>query len=820
MKNKTKHIFIALLCLISLLVFSLSLAACQVKKDTTYTVTISNYDTTQGSVTLSPEAEDGKYEKDTEITVTVTPNEGYALDTFTLSTDANATPDSEGKFVFKVTADTTITVTFKSTVVPVESVTFDEDTLQLEVGGRTEDASATLVANVHPDNATDKTVTWTSSNPAVATVEGGNVTALTVGETTITATAGGKSATCTVTVTQHTHTIDTEKGLQNDETSHWHVCKTCGEKMDEATHSLKINEAKTAFKCEQCEYEVAHTHDTELRNTGDDGHKTVCKTEGCGYESAVTAHAAAEGAQWKQDTENNQHYKECVCGAHVEVASHTAKDDEWLKNEDNTKHYQLCICGEKVNEAEHTAKDDQWHQDAEKGEHYKECVCGEHVEVASHTAKDDQWHQDAEKGEHYKECVCGEHVEVAAHTAKDDKWLHDDGDEDTGKHWQLCECGAKVNEDFHEIDPEYFDDGDAGHHQKCTTCDYVTATVAHVEGEAKQTGTEWHTYNCPECNHEVKERHVLTIDFTQSDSEHVSCTKCEYHTYYSHDLKTVSDENGQHHTECQNDRGSYGKCTYRSEPVACDMQWTKLEKEEEGHKGNCPTCGYTVESEPHDTDGEGGRCSKCGYTGEHVCKDERAGKSAEFRDGLCDTCGKQLQTPVWEVSSSSLQLTSSYQADANYKKIVVPTSVPGLTYTKVSFKSNTNVTDVVIPAGVALNNMAFQDCSNLKSAVILCDTVLPAFTFKNCSSLEVLVLSSNNIASTAKSNAFSVTSLPGLKVYFIGTETDWRSAVSGLGSGNLQSVLQGATVYYSEAEGDKAWHWDSDGITPKEGKDA
>ncbi|HJA94989.1 MAG TPA: Ig-like domain-containing protein [Firmicutes bacterium] len=80
--------------------------------------------------------------------------------------------------------------------VAVESVTLDQNTLSLEVG-KTE----TLTATVTPDNATDKTVTWTTDDAEVATVENGTVTAVAVGEAVITATAGDKTATCSVTVT-------------------------------------------------------------------------------------------------------------------------------------------------------------------------------------------------------------------------------------------------------------------------------------------------------------------------------------------------------------------------------------------------------------------------------------------------------------------------------------------------------------------------------------------------------------------------------------------------------------------------------------------
>ena len=79
--------------------------------------------------------------------------------------------------------------------VAVESVTLNKTELTLEVGDE-----ETLTATVAPDNATNKTVTWSSSDSAVATVANGKVTAVAAGTATITATADGKSATCTVTV--------------------------------------------------------------------------------------------------------------------------------------------------------------------------------------------------------------------------------------------------------------------------------------------------------------------------------------------------------------------------------------------------------------------------------------------------------------------------------------------------------------------------------------------------------------------------------------------------------------------------------------------
>ena len=61
-------------------------------------------------------------------------------------------------------------------------------------------ASVQLTATVNPSNATDKTVSWTSSNSSAAKVSDGKVTAVKAGTATITATAGGKTASVVVTV--------------------------------------------------------------------------------------------------------------------------------------------------------------------------------------------------------------------------------------------------------------------------------------------------------------------------------------------------------------------------------------------------------------------------------------------------------------------------------------------------------------------------------------------------------------------------------------------------------------------------------------------
>ena len=82
--------------------------------------------------------------------------------------------------------------------VRVQSVTLSNNSLSLNTGDKT-----TLTANIHPSNATNKNVTWSSNNQNVITVSSnGEITAVNPGNATITVTTedGGYTATCSFTV--------------------------------------------------------------------------------------------------------------------------------------------------------------------------------------------------------------------------------------------------------------------------------------------------------------------------------------------------------------------------------------------------------------------------------------------------------------------------------------------------------------------------------------------------------------------------------------------------------------------------------------------
>lgn len=91
--------------------------------------------------------------------------------------------------------------------IPVESVALNKNTLSLAVGKK-----ETLTATVLPENATNKTITWSVSPEGFATVNGGVVSAIAEGECTITAAAGEKSASCAVTVTEAIEEVEDVPG--------------------------------------------------------------------------------------------------------------------------------------------------------------------------------------------------------------------------------------------------------------------------------------------------------------------------------------------------------------------------------------------------------------------------------------------------------------------------------------------------------------------------------------------------------------------------------------------------------------------------------
>lgn len=109
----------------------------------------------------------------------------------------------QGDYYFVIRRESTIdipyylTLSYKEPDINVTSISLDKKSLKLEPGEQ-----AIISANILPENTTNKTLTWESSDSSIASVENGTITACSHGTATITATSsdGEISASCAVTV--------------------------------------------------------------------------------------------------------------------------------------------------------------------------------------------------------------------------------------------------------------------------------------------------------------------------------------------------------------------------------------------------------------------------------------------------------------------------------------------------------------------------------------------------------------------------------------------------------------------------------------------
>jgi uncharacterized protein YjdB len=192
MKKTTLFIMVA-----SLVLATTAMISCG--KDEQTPIAVAGISLNTNAITLA-------IDEDYTLTATVTPdNATNKTVTWQTSDDAKATI-ADGKVI--AVSEGTATITAKAgektatcvvTIVPdpiaVTGISLDTATLMLLIG-----EEYTFTATVLPDNATDKTVTWQTSDAAKATVADGKVTAVAEGTATITAKAGEETVTCVVTV--------------------------------------------------------------------------------------------------------------------------------------------------------------------------------------------------------------------------------------------------------------------------------------------------------------------------------------------------------------------------------------------------------------------------------------------------------------------------------------------------------------------------------------------------------------------------------------------------------------------------------------------
>ena len=384
-------------------------------------------------------------------------------------------------------------------IVPVSQITLNKAEASISVGN-----SETLTATVAPENATNKALTWASSDEDVATVApDGTVTAVKAGAATITATAAdgsGKSAVCKVTVTGDTTPPAHEHRYgdwSKDGTNHWHEC----------------TDAACPNQSESIKDKAAHIYDDDA--------DTTCNI--CGYVRTVTppAHEHRYG-DWSKDGTN--HWHECT-DADCPERSESIKDTEaHIYDDDADTTCNVCGYVRTVTPPAHEHRYGDWSKDGTN--HWHECTDAA-CPNQSESIKDTEAHiydDDADTT-----CnVCG-YVRTVTPPAHEHRY--GDWSKDGTNHWHEC-TDADCPEQSERIkDKEahiYTDDADT----TCNVCGYVRTVTPpaheHRYGDWSKDGTNhWHECtdaDCPEQSESIKDKaaHIYT------DDADTTCNVCGY----------------------------------------------------------------------------------------------------------------------------------------------------------------------------------------------------------------------------------------------------------------------------------------------------
>lgn len=362
---------------------------------------------------------------------------------------------------------------------PATGITLNKSELTLTAGD-----SDTLTATVTPEGSTD-TVVWSSSKTDVATVDAtGKVTAVAPGEAIITATAGTKTATCTVKVQAAPCTHDftpvpakdsncTEKGWDA-----YKKCDLCGKLFDMSDNLL----AEIPYRALDA---AAHDFNTsEWGYKEADGHAHVCSRNAAHHDTVVphTAGPAATETTPQTCTECGFVMQPATGHVHADHLTKVDKKDATC-TADGNKEYYRCTC-DKLFEDAAAATEITDHSSVvlpKTGHSYT-------VQKSDEAHKRSTAADCREFDTYWYTCANDE-----THSAKDDAAAADK--------FYNGEQGA------HVYGNEWVDCGEAGHAHKCQYHDAYDAVQSHTpdhEGGA----TYDYAVKCTECGRVLEPQRV------------------------------------------------------------------------------------------------------------------------------------------------------------------------------------------------------------------------------------------------------------------------------------------------------------------------
>ena len=426
-------------------------------------------------------------------------------------------------------------VTVTAAPVSVTGVTIDE-TLSVNTGEK-----KTPSYTVAPAEATNKTVSFTSNNTAVATVNAttGEVTGVSKGTAIITITTadGNFTDTCTVTVScSHTNKTPVAEKASTCKEQGWDAyskCDDCGQLFDKdgneidavPTRSLAAHTAQHHDRVEpthaaagNIEYWTCSVCNKYFRDA-------ACIAEITQEQTVLNKIEHSFGSDWKSNAD--QHWHECSCGEKNAIANHTF---EWKTDtaatEDATglKHEECTDCHYKRNE--NTVIPKLEHTHAWQETPAKASTCTEQGNNQYFYCTKCEKYFKADKVT--ETTVAAETLPLASHT--ESGWKSD-----ANGHWKECtKCGAITTTKVAHT-PDHTGNATEEYAIKCSVCDYVieaqlaprtpvTSIAATITAPALGATPDYHPVyaSTPENGVEIDEItwfKIAAADFTGTDED-------------------------------------------------------------------------------------------------------------------------------------------------------------------------------------------------------------------------------------------------------------------------------------------------------------
>ncbi len=320
------------------------------------------------------------------------------------------------------------------------------------------------------------------------------------------------------------------------DTEHKQICSDCGKTVtsqhtwDAGVITITPTEISEGLRIDTCtacgqtrevtlpKNKPPHTFDKNLMSYDANEHWRVCD-DGDEYELA-NSRAAHSFSDWKT-TEDDSHYKECICGYRVYEAKHT-----WKYTYDEDSHWYECtVCKAVKNKTAHS-----YENKSDEVNHWKECVCQSRIDVEQHAYTEYGYNAKT----HWDVCSCGKKVNVSAHSYG--KWIPD---EQNHNHYRICVCGSRETAE-HSNNYSWTSDGEENHTGVCADCGGGSLTETHTWNSGKVTTspttstTGIRTYTCTKCQAvkteeiaKLPEEHKHTFDtWLSDDAEHWQQCSC------------------------------------------------------------------------------------------------------------------------------------------------------------------------------------------------------------------------------------------------------------------------------------------------------